>query len=126
MEGSRERSFGLSVGAVLCAIAAVLIWRGWMRGAPIAGAAGALLITLALLRPPLLKGPSALWWRLSHALAWFNARVILTMLFWALLTPAGLVWRVVGTDPLHRRRHATGWTPYPARYRHRRHYERMF
>jgi hypothetical protein len=43
------------------------------------------------------------------------------------LTPLGLIWRVTGKDPLSRKRARwNGWSAYPARYRDRKHYERMY
>ena len=122
-----ERSFGLSVGLVLCAIAVVLWWRGRVGRAEILGAIGAVLFVAGLVYPPALKYPSAGWWRFSRALGHFNARVLLTIMFAIVLVPISLVWRLTGKDPLARRRNSwPGWTAYPARYRDRRHYERMF
>ena len=123
----RERSFGLSVGSILCAIAALLAWRGRVARAEWLAGIGGLLVVLGLLKPAFLKRPSELWWRFSRALGWVNARVLLTILFVAVLVPVGLLWRVVGKDPLARRREKwPGWSPHPARYRDPKHYSRMF
>jgi hypothetical protein len=122
-----ERSFGVSVGAVLLVIAAALWWRGRAGRAEVLGGIGAVLLLFGALRPQLLKWPSALWWRLASVLAYVNARILLTLLFSVLLVPLSLVWRVLGKDPLSRRREQfEGWTPYPDRYRDRTHFERMF
>jgi hypothetical protein len=91
------------------------------------GAIGGLLLVLGLVSPALLKWPSALWWRFSHALGYVNARILLTLLFSVILVPLSLVWKALGKDPLARsRRQFPGWTPYPARYADRKHFERMF
>jgi hypothetical protein len=122
-----ERSFGASVGAVLCAIAIVLAWRGRVTRAEWLGGVGAVLLVLGLVQPSLLKWPSAAWWRFAQALGYLNARILLTVLFGIVLTPLGLIWRLTGKDPLTRRRERwSGWADYPARYRDRKHYERMF
>jgi len=122
-----ERSFGVSVGVVLCVIAALLVWRGRIMRAEVVGGIGGVLLAAGLIYPPLLKYPSAAWWRFSKALGYVNARVLLTVLFTVVLTPLSLVWRLTGKDPLARRRDRfPGWTPYPARYRDRAHYQRMF
>jgi hypothetical protein len=122
-----ERSFGISVGVVLCAIAALLWWRGRIGRAEIVAAIGLTLLVAGLVYPPLLKYPSAGWWRLSRALGHVNARVLLTLVYALVFVPISLLWRMTGKDPLQRRR-ATwrGWTPYPERYRDRKHYERMY
>src|SRR5258706_6404661 len=122
-----ERSFGVSVGAVLCVIAAALVWRGRMARAEWIGGVGAALLVIGLIWPRLLKWPSAVWWRFAKALGYINARILLTVLFGIVLTPLGLIWRVMGKDPLSRRRERwSGWSAYPPRYRDRKHYERMF
>lgn len=122
-----ERSFGLSVGIVLCAIAALLLWRGRVTRAEIVGGIGCVLVVLGLVYPPLLTLPSAVWWRFARVLGYINARVLLTVLFAIVLVPLSMVWRLTGKDPLTRRRASwPGWRPYPARYRDTHHYSRMY
>jgi hypothetical protein len=124
---NRERSFGLSVGAVLCAVAIYLAWRGRMTPAGVVGAVGGLLVILGYLAPPLLKYPSDAWWKLAMVLGWVNSRVLLSLVFFILLTPIGVIWRLTGKDPLSRRRESwQGWLPHPERYRNPRHFDRMF
>ena len=122
-----ERSFGVSVGVVLCVIALLLLWRGRTGRAEIVGAVGALLLVCGLVYPPLLEWPSSLWWRFSRALGHVNARVLLTLLFSVVFVPLSFVWRLTGKDPLGRRRDRwPGWSPYPASNRDRKHYTRMY
>ena len=124
---SEERSFGVAVGGVLCVIAAFLWWRGRIGRAEVVGGIGVFLLVTGLVYAPLLKYPSAVWWRFSRALGYVNARVLLTLLFLIALVPLSLVWRLTGKDPLTRRRSDwPGWVPYPARYRDRKHYEKMY
>jgi hypothetical protein len=122
-----ERSFGVSVGVVLCVIGALLMWRGRVGRAEIVGGIGAVLLVAGLIVPRVLKYPSAAWWKFSRAVGYVNARVLLTVLFAVVLVPLSIIWRVLGKDPLERRRgRSTGWSPYPPRYRDPRHYERMY
>jgi hypothetical protein len=122
-----ERSFGLSVGGILCLVAAILVWRGRIGRAEWAGAAGVLLVVLGWLQPVVLRPISAPWWTFAAALGWFNARVLLTIVFAVVLAPLGFAWRLTGRDPLARkRRNFQGWTPSPARYHDPRHFDRMF
>jgi multisubunit Na+/H+ antiporter MnhG subunit len=124
---NRERSFGISVGAVLCLIAAALAWRGRVGRAEIVFAVGAVLFVLGSTKPSWLKYPSDAWWAFAAVLGWVNARVLLSLLFFLLLTPVSVLWRLIGKDPLSRRRQRwRGWEPYPERYRNPKHYERMF
>ena len=124
---TRDRSFGITVGPVLLLIAAYGLWRGRIWQAEVFGAIGAILLILGLTKPSLLKWPSAVWWRFAMVLGYVNARVILTVLFFLVLTPVGLVWRLIGRDPLsRRRRNWPGWSPSPARYRDPNHFTRMY
>jgi hypothetical protein len=122
-----ERSFGISVGAVLLGVAAYSVWRERMLTAQITGGIGAVLLIAGLTRPSLLKWPSALWWRLAAVLGYVNARIILTIAFLIVLTPIGLLWRIIGRDPLGWRRDQwPGWVSYSQRYADRSHFSRRF
>ena len=124
---AKERSFGLSVGGVLVLIAAYMWWRERVTLAEVLGGIGAVLVVLGYLQPRLLKRPSDLWWKFATVLGYINARIILTVIFIVILTPLGLIWRLIGRDPLGRRRRSwPGWSRYPARYRDRAHYTRMY
>ena len=82
---------------------------------------------LGATRPRWLTVPSGIWWMLASALGWLNARILLSLVFFLLLTPLRLVWRIRGYDPLDRRRRTfAGWSEYPKRYRDPAHFERMF
>ena len=123
----KERSFGISVGGVLTAIAAVVAWRGRSDRAVVLAGIGVTLVVLGLLAPRLLKYPSMLWWKFATVLGYVNARIILTIAFAIVLTPVGMMWRLIGKDPLARkRRNWDGWTPSPARFRDRDHFNKMY
>ena len=60
-------------------------------------------------------------------LGYVNARVILTIAFAIVFVPLGLIWRLIGRDPLsNHRANFPGWTAYPARYRSRDHFTKMY
>lgn len=123
----KERSFGVSVGGFLLLVAAALWWRGRITNAEILGGVGAVLVVLGLTAPRLLKYPSAVWWKFAMILGHVNARIILTIAFLVVLTPIALIWRLIGRDPLAiKRRNWPGWSPYPARYRDKDHFTRMY
>lgn len=123
----RERSFGLSVGTICGLLATYALWRARPTTAWIFGTLCVALIGPALLRPGLLTGPSAIWWRLAYGLGWINTRALLSAVFFCMLTPVGLVMRLRGWDPLRRRRDGeSGWLPYPERLQTPKHYERIY
>ena len=121
-----DRSFGLSVGGVLCVIAAALLWRGRPVRAEVIGAVGAALVLLGAVAPRLLAKPRVWWWKGARVVGDFNARVLLSVMFFLVFLPLGLFWRLTGTDPLARQRRAGGWSPYPDRFRDRHHFSRMY
>jgi hypothetical protein len=121
-----HRSFGLTVGGVLVAFAAFTLWRGHATRAEVLGAIGGLLIVAGLFRPSSLAGIATVWGKVGHALGWFNSRVLLTVMFVLVLWPVGFISRLFGNDPLERRKRESMWTPYPARMRDPKHFERLF
>jgi len=121
-----HRSFGFTVGGVLVLFAAFTTWRGHLLRGEVLGTIAAVLIVLALVRPALLAGPAAGWSRIGHALGWFNSRVLLTVMFFLVLWPIGVISRLFGSDPLERRRRQSMWTAYPERLRDPKHFERLF
>jgi hypothetical protein len=121
-----HRSFGLTVGGVLAALAALSLWRGHPTRAEVLGVIAALLIVVALVRPGSLSRLAAVWSRVGHALGWFNSRVLLTVMFVLVLWPTGFLSRLFGNDPLERRRRGSMWAPYPERLRDAKHFERLF
>jgi hypothetical protein len=123
----KERSFGVSVGGFLLLLSVVLWWRGRLVNAEIIAAIGAVLVVLGLTAPRLLKYPSAVWWKFAMVLGYVNARVILSIAFFAVLTPLALIWRLIGKDPLGIKvSNWPGWSAYPARYRDKDHFTRMY
>jgi len=100
------RSFGVLVGGVLLAIAAVVAWRNgwdlptWARGV---GGLGAVLVVLGLAVPRVLRVPYVGWMALAVGLGWVTSRVLLTVVFFGIVTPTGLVLRAFGKAPLARR-----------------------
>lgn len=89
----------------LCVVAGVLLW--WKARLPSAAwavwAAGAVVALAGLGRPGLVR---PLFIALSYAAApvgWVVALVLLAFVYYAIMTPIGLVMRLTGRDPLARR-----------------------
>jgi hypothetical protein len=70
---------------------------------------GALLVALALLRPALLAPVSRVWLSFGQRLASVTTPVVLTLIYWALLTPIGIVRRTVSRSPIARDRAAPSY-----------------
>jgi len=61
------------------------------------------LILPALVWPPALRYVHWLWVRIGLVLGWINSRIILTILFFVVILPLGLLMRALGHDPVARK-----------------------
>ena len=98
-----ERRFGFSVGGVFLAIGLFLRWRGYLTVGTGLAVPGGLLILGGLLVPRWLVPVERRWMAVAGAVGAFNARVILSIFYYLIITPVGLVMRLFGRDPLDRR-----------------------
>ena len=89
------RNFGLTMGIVLGVIGAVLFFKSSSLY-PWFWAIGGLFIFLGLLLPSLLKPLYWPWMIFAVILGWFMTRLILAMLFYLVITPIGLITRLLG------------------------------
>lgn len=94
------RQFGLLVGAIFTVIGLwPLVFRGeslrlWAIGI------GGLLIACGGILPQLLASIHKGWMWVGHILGWINTRVLLGLVFYGLVTPIGLVFRLMGKDTM--------------------------
>lgn len=122
-----DRKFGLVVGGGLALLGAALAIGGSRLAGPVLGGAGALLFALGAAVPGLLGPFHRGWMAVSRLLGRVNTAVFLGLVFFLVLTPLGLAFRLAGRDELARRhRSRTGWVPCPERNRDPRHFEKMF
>lgn len=89
------RNFGLVVGGVLVAIGAFLFWKerpAW----PYFLTPGVVLVVLGLIVPSILKPLQKLWMALAVVMGFFMTRVILTILFFCVVTPLAIASKLAG------------------------------
>jgi hypothetical protein len=125
----REREFGLVVGGVLLALSAWWFYRGkFPVFSKYSLAIGAVLVLLGLALPKALVWPNKAWMGLAEILSYISTRIILAVVFFGIVTPIGVIKRLFGWDPLHRRAGPSDsyWRPYSERQRDARHYEKMY
>ncbi|MFN8544407.1 MAG: SxtJ family membrane protein [Candidatus Binatia bacterium] len=96
------RKFGLTVGGVFLLLGAVSRWRGHEWPPLVLWVVGGLLVVPGAVAPTLLGPVERGWMRMAAVLGHFNARVILTVLFYVVMTPIAWVVRL-GRDPMDRR-----------------------
>ena len=94
------------------------IWQYAVRARPeLAMWLGILALTVGpvgLLFPRVLKPVFVTWLVLAFPIGWAVSRVVLMFLFWIVMTPVALAWRIFGRDALKLRRDPTAttyWTP---------------
>lgn len=95
------RSFGLIVGGVLGLITLWILWRHdalnlWL------GAPALALMGFGVILPGALKPLQKAWMTLALLMGVVVSRVILTVLFYLVITPIGLLTRALGHDFLDR------------------------
>lgn len=100
------RGFGFLMGTIGLIVAVWITWKsGWepTRAALLTAVSGAAVAALGLVLPALLRPVYRLWMMLAVVLGFVMTRVILTIVYYAVVTPIGLAMRAFGRDPLAKR-----------------------
>jgi hypothetical protein len=97
------RRFGFTVAIPLALLGGVGAWRGHSVLPIVLGGLALILAGLAVVAPSLLGPVHRVWMQVAHALGWFNTRVLLGLVYFFVMTPIGIVMRLMGRDPLDRR-----------------------
>jgi len=105
------RKFGLVVGGAFLALAAILYWRERETASTIAGSLGALLAAGGLIVPTRLGPVQSAWMKLAHAISKVTTPIFMGIIFFIVITPAGLVARAFGWRPLVRPAGGSAWVP---------------
>jgi hypothetical protein len=97
------RSFGFTVGGVFALIG---IWPAVFRNEDLrwwSVVVATVLIVPALVYPKSLFWPHKGWMAVGHVLGWVNTRIILGIVFFGIVTPFGIIRRMLGKDSMGRR-----------------------
>jgi hypothetical protein len=124
---AQARKSTLVVAGVLVLVAGWQLYRGRPSASSGLAAAGALLLVCAAIPAAAILFHK--WWMtLAGALGYVNSQILLSALFFLVLTPIGLVVRLVGHDPLERKRgnEKSYWRPRAQTRQTHEGYERAF
>ena len=100
---AQARKSTLLVAGVLALISGWQLYRHRPTASMVlAVIVGVLLVCAAI--PALAVRFNKWWMTLAGVLGYVNSRIILSVLFYLLMTPVGLVLRATGHDPLERRK----------------------
>lgn len=128
-ETQRSQRFSALLGGTLIVLGLVALWRHHPLRAGACLAAAVLAPAAAYLASPLWVRVFRAWMKFAELLGWLTTRVVLTVFFYALLTPYGLVSRLLRQDPLDlnwRRRRPSYWIDKPSSPPARERYERQY
>ncbi|RPJ40592.1 MAG: hypothetical protein EHM19_13445 [Candidatus Latescibacterota bacterium] len=100
---SEYRRFSFVLTIVAAVFASFFLWRGRVIAPAVFYSLAGYALLSALLFPPAIRPVRWVLLKVGHALGWFNTRLILTLIFYLVFTPIGLVLRLLGKDLLNRR-----------------------
>jgi Saxitoxin biosynthesis operon protein SxtJ len=108
-------------GLCLAIFGGMALWQALIKGnLTLALCLAALALTigpLGLMRPEWVRFIFVGWIILTFPIGWTVSQVIVALMFFGLFTPLGLVFRIIGRDPLQRARPSgreSYWDPKPA------------
>lgn len=104
---SEQRKFGIVMAVAIPVLGFVRTGLHWYRGEEVTLpvhflAAGAVFLVLGLAAPKLLQPLLYVWIKFALALNWIMTRVMLSAIFFLMITPGRLLIRLFGQDPLKR------------------------
>ena len=112
---SAGRRFAWSVGGALLIIAGVAWWRGSVWSPRALGALGAVLLAAGAVAPSRLGGVYRMWMAVGNALSNVTTPIVLSVVYFCVVTPTGLLIRLSGRGVLrHRLRNGSYWSPVPS------------
>ncbi len=93
------RNLGLVFCAAFCVLAGISIWKGGQAWPWLLAVAG-LMLALGLLLPAALRPLYKVWMSFAVIMGFFMSRIILGIVFYLVVTPIGLIMRLLGKDIL--------------------------
>jgi hypothetical protein len=93
------RKFGFVMTLPLAIIGGILLWRG-RTAAPYFLSIAAFFLLSGLFLPSILRPIEWVWMKIAEIISAVMTRVILTLTFYLVITPVGLIMRIFGKDLL--------------------------
>jgi len=89
------QKFGITIGVILLIISGFLYWKG-NESFQLFLIIGTILFVLGITIPDVLKPIYWVWMIFATILGWIMTRLILSLLFYVIITPIGLIPRLFG------------------------------
>ena len=104
------RSFAFTLTGAFTLLAAVSWWRGHTRSFEALAAVAGVLLLAGVAVPSRLGPVRDGWMALARAISKVTTPIIMTLVYFLVITPSALLRRVIGGNPLRRSHGApTGW-----------------
>jgi hypothetical protein len=96
----QNRKFGYTVAIALLVLAGFRIFIRHKQGWWVAFGIAIVLLLFALIKPALLNPLRLIWDKIGHVLGTINTYVLLTVFYFFILSPLGMIMRLFGKDIL--------------------------
>ncbi|HWB41155.1 MAG TPA: SxtJ family membrane protein [Gemmatimonadales bacterium] len=103
------RKFAWTLAAAFGVLAGLTWWRGGTTAPTVLGIIAGLFGAAGLLVPAHLGPVQRGWMGLAHAISRVTTPIFMGVVYFVVITPIGLLRRVLGGNPLRAHRGATGW-----------------
>jgi hypothetical protein len=101
LSNAELRKFGLTVGGAFAILGAISWWRGHETPPRVLWTIAVLLAVPGAVAPAILGPVHTAWMAFANVLGRINTRIILTVLYYLVMTPVGVIMRLF-RDPLDR------------------------
>jgi hypothetical protein len=101
LTAAQGRKFGLTVGTAFLVLGALALWRGRETPAVVFGTIGAVLALAGVVIPTRLGPVESAWMKLAHAISRVTTPIVMGIIYFVVITPAGVLRRSFGGNPLH-------------------------
>lgn len=98
------RQFGMLLGTLIPLLFGLILPWLWGHNVPLLPwILGSVLWLLAIAFPISLQPIYRVWMKIAEVLAWINSRIILGLIFFAIVTPMAFIMRLMQRDPMARK-----------------------
>jgi len=127
-EGKQSRKTALVVATVLALLSVWNVYRHRPLVAAVLAGVAICLALIGLLLPSWAVRFHRIWMMLAAGLGYVNSRILLSLVYFLVITPFGCVRRLIGRDPLDRRGPARDgyWERRPVARQSKEQFERAF
>tara|TARA_B100001250_G_scaffold411494_1_gene440282 strand:+ start:3377 stop:3790 length:414 start_codon:yes stop_codon:yes gene_type:complete len=122
------RNFGITIGIVLLVIAGLLFYKEKDSFQIFIYLSGS-FFGLGIIFPVLLRPIYISWMIFSIVLGWFMTKLILSLIFYLVITPIGLILKIIGKDLLELKKQEVNesfWNLRNSEFQQNQNYEKQF